>query len=216
MTFQFQDAVTAKNLNPNQTHAVYYADGLFANRAAVKARCPKAVLYGITVHGLTGPSVAICDCEKGDLTPAQAVTWVAEQVRLNVPLIIVYADESTWTNGLQASLSHYGRRIKRWVAHFDNVASIPPGFDCKQYSDPGPVDNNIALNDFFVPFAPKPDVPHGKAHFMGTVDVATGKILGVHGLPGLGVHFTGPEKWLDVNVQLQVGKNGGGRWRGKP
>jgi hypothetical protein len=216
ITFQrFQDAVTAANLNPNQTHAVYYADGKFANRTAVKARCPKATLYGITVHGLTGPSVAACDCENGDLTPAQAVAWVATQVKLNVPLVIVYADLSTWKGGLLKSLEHYGKRIKRWVAHFDGIPEIPAGFDCKQFSDPGPVDDNVALNDFFVPVTPKPDVPHGHVRFIGTYDIGTRKLVGVHGLPGSGVHFTGPENWMDVDLQIQVGK-GGGHWRAKP
>ena len=215
MTYLFQDAVTAANLNPAQTHGVYYVDGLFANGAAVRARCPNAVLKGITVHGRTGAEAAFCDCEKGDLTVAQTEAWVAEQIKLNVPLVGVYADVSTWESGLLAALAKYGKRIKRWVAHWDGVAQVPAGFDCKQFSSSQTIDNNVALNDFFVPFTPKPDVPHGKARFEGTVDIATGKILGVHGIPGLGVHFAGPEKWLDVHVQVQVGK-GGGHWRGRP
>lgn len=213
-TLFFEDAVTAANLPSNQAHAVYYVDGLFQNHLAVARQCPHAHLYGITVHGLTGPEIVACDCEKGDLTPAQAVEWVAAQVRLNVPLIIVYANLSTWQTDLLAPLAKYGRRIKRWVAHFDNVPQVPAGFDAKQYAT-GAVDRNIALQDFFTPFAPKPDLPRGHAHFQGTVDVATGKILGVHGMPGVGVHFTGPEKWLDVNLQLQVGQ-GGGHWRARP
>jgi hypothetical protein len=215
MTFLFQDAVTAKNLNPAQTHGVYYIDGMYANHTAVRARCPKADLKGITVHGKTGAEAAFCDCEKDDLTVAQAEAWVAEQVKLNVPLIGVYADLSTWNGGLMKALAKYGKRVKRWLAHFDGIVAVPAGFDCKQFSDPGPVDNNIALDDFFVPFVPKPDVPHGKVRFEGTFDLATQKVTSVHGIPGLGVHFTGADRWMDVNLQVQVGK-GGGQWRGKP
>jgi hypothetical protein len=213
--FFFEDAVTAANLNAAQRVGVYYMDGLFANHSSVRARLPHADLYGITVHGLTGPSVAFCDCEKGDMTPAQAEAWVAEQVRLNVPLIGVYANLSTWQGGLLAALAKYGPRIKRWVAHYDGFAVVPPGFDAKQFANPGPVDRNIALGSFLVPFRPKPDLPHGHAHFEGTVDIASGKIIGVHGLPGVGVHFAGAERWLDVPVQIQIGK-GGGHWRAKP
>lgn len=214
-TLTFEDAVTAGNLDPNQKQAVYYIDGVFANRTAVQHQCPKAVLHGITVRGLTGASVFACDCETGDLTPAQAEAWVAEQVKLDVPLVCVYANLSTWQNSLTAALAKYGSRVKRWVAHFDGIAQVPAGFDCKQYQT-GKVDKNIALGSFFTPPAPpKPVGPHGHARFEGTVDIATGKVIGVHGVPGVGVHFAGAEKWLDVQVQLQVGK-GGGHWRAKP
>lgn len=211
---RFQDAVTAANIELPEQYGLYYMDGLFANHTAVAARLPHAKLFAITVRGATGPSVFACDCEVGDLTPAQAEAWVATQVRLGVHLVCVYANLSTWQDGLQAALAKYGKRIKRWVARFDGVAQVPAGFDAKQYAT-GRVDRDIALSNFFVPVVPKPDVPHGHAHFAGTVDISSGKIIGVHGLPGVGVHFAGPERWLDVGVQLQVGR-GGGHWRGKP
>jgi hypothetical protein len=172
-------------------------------------------MFGITVRGLTGKGIFACDCESGDLTPAQAEAWVAEQVKLGVELICVYASLDTWENqGLLNALAKYGHRIKRWVAHFNGVAQVPSWADADQFADPGPVDHNVALENFFSsgPPAPKPDHPHGTARFEGTVDIATGRVKSIHGLPGLGVHFAGPEKWLDVKVQLQVG-HGGGRWR---
>lgn len=211
---RFQDAVTAGNIELPEQYGVYYMDGLFANHGAVSARLPRAKLFAITVRGATGPNIFACDCEVGDLTPAHAEAWVAEQVRLGVPLVCVYANLSTWQGGLLRALAKYGKRIKRWVARFDGVAQVPAGFDCKQYAT-GRFDADIALSDFFVPFAPKPVPPHGHAHFTGTVDIASGKIIGVHGLPGVGVHFAGPERWLDVGVQLQVGR-GGGHWRARP
>lgn len=158
----FQDAVTAKNLNPNQTHAVFYADGRYANHWAVAQACPHAKLYGITVTGLTGPGVFACDCEPGDLTPAQAEAWAAEQIRLGVKLVCVYASLDTWlSQGLKVALAKYGSRIKRWVADFNNVAQIQPWADAEQYADPGPVDLNVALATFFgdAPPAPAPEPP---------------------------------------------------------
>jgi hypothetical protein len=153
----FQDAVTASNLPSNATHAVYYADGTYANRSAVAARCPHAKLYGITVWGQTGPGIFACDSETGDMDVAQTVAWVAEQVRLGVQLICVYANLNRWLNeGLKAQLDHYGSRIKRWVADYNNVAQIQPWADAEQYSDPGPVDLNVALANFFGDTPPAP------------------------------------------------------------
>jgi hypothetical protein len=212
----FQDAVTARNLDPNQAHAVYYADGLYANHTAVAARCPHAKLYGITVFGRLGKDIFACDCETGDLTVPQAVAWVAAQVRLGVPLICVYANLSRWKNeGLLAALEHYGHRIKRWVADYNNVPQIPSWADADQFAGgiTSPVDRNVALENFFGGVVPA-FTPHskGRARFEGTVDLASGKVLSVHGLPGVGVHFAGPSKLLEVRLHVKVGE-GGGSWR---
>ena len=156
MLIDFKDAVTGANLDPTQTHAVYYMDGHFANRAAVAARCPHAKLYGITVTGLTGKDVFALDSENGDIdTGCKGVfpkteAWVAEQVRLGVSPIVVYANQDRWVNlGLLARLAHYGDRIERWDADYDGVAELPSWASAKQYADPGPVDLNVALANFF-------------------------------------------------------------------
>lgn len=214
----FEDAVTAGNLNPNQSHAVFYIDGVFANRDAVARRCPKAKLYGITVFGRLGRDVFACDCERGDMTVAQTVAWVAAQVRLNVPLVCVYAGLDTWENqGLLKALEKYGHRIRRWVAHYNNIPEVPPWADADQFASPGPIDRDVAVANFFNGVSPvvPPPKPHGHVRFEGTFDLASGKVLSVRGLPGLGVRFAGPEKWLDVQVQIQAGK-GGGAWRARP
>lgn len=213
----FEDAVTARNLNPDQRYAVFYIDGRFANRAAVAARCPHAKLFGITVFGRIGRDVFACDCEQGDLTVAQAAAWTAAQVRLGVPLICVYASLDVWLHGgLLDALARYGHRIRRWVADYNGRPSIPAWADADQFADPGPVDRDVALENFFtgVPL-PEPK-PHGHARFEGTVDLASGKVLSVRGLPGVSVHFAGPERWVDVAVQVQAGREGGGRWRVRP
>lgn len=163
----FEDAVTAANLDPNQKHAVYYMDGHFANHDTVAAQCPHAKLYGITVTGLTGPDVFACDCEAGDLSVASAVTWVAEQVRLNVRLIVVYASLDTWLNqGLKAQLAPYGHRIRRWVAHFDDVRQIEDWADAEQYAT-GSIDRDVALANFFGDELPpvKPKTPYQRMHY---------------------------------------------------
>lgn len=153
----FQDAVTAANLDPNQKHAVFYADGPFANRTAVAAHCPQAKLYGITTWGQTGQGIFACDSETLDLTVPQTIAWVAEQVRLGVKLICVYANLNRWINeGLLAALAKYKGRIRRWVAHYTNVRQIEPWADAEQYANPGPIDRNVALANFFGDATPVP------------------------------------------------------------
>lgn len=159
---EFQDAVGASVLNPDALYAIYYADGSWPNETAVRAQCPHAKLFGVTVRGLTGPSIFACDCETGDLTPAEAVAWVSRQVDLGVKTICVYANLDTWLNqGLKAALDHYGARIKRWVADFNGVDAIQPWADAEQYSSTD-IDLDVARATFFgdpVP-PPKPVDPH--------------------------------------------------------
>jgi hypothetical protein len=215
----FQDAVTASNLDPSQKFAVYYADGRYANRTAVAQRCPHAKLFGITVGGLTGKTIFACDSETGDLTVPSTIRWVESQIALRVPLICVYANSNRWLNegllaDVQALERKHGVHVKKWVADFDNVPVIPAWADAKQFADPGPIDRNVALADFFGPLLPKPEpavhwysaevqisVPansSGTARFHGTVDLKNGTWT-VGGLPGV-VHWSGP---------------GGGKWRVK-
>jgi hypothetical protein len=164
---EFADTVTAEHLDPNQTHCVYYVDGLYANEAAVRARCPKAKLYGITVEGKTGKDVFACDSETGDLTVAATEAWVAAQIGLDVDPCCVYADLDRWENqGLLGALAKYGSRIKRWVADYNNVAIVPGGYDAHQYSGgiTDAVDKNVALETFFSPS--KPPAPVDPHHYL--------------------------------------------------
>jgi len=162
----FDDAVTGANLDPRQTHAVFYEDGHFANRAAVAQRCPHAKLYGITVTGaITGHGVFAIDCEAGDASVATALHWVEEQIRLGVKLICVYADEDRWLNqgllaGVEALERKYGVKVRKWLAHYTGKRALEfPWVDAEQYADPGPVDHNVALANFFGDALPAPS-PH--------------------------------------------------------
>jgi hypothetical protein len=151
----FADAVTASNLDPNQTHAVYYVDGRFANRDAVAAQCPHAKLYGITVFGATGPGIFAADSETGDMTVDEVVAWAEEQIKLGVRLICVYANLSRFLNEgllarLQALEKKYGVKIRKWLAHYTGNPVLEfPWVDAEQYADPGPIDLNVALANFF-------------------------------------------------------------------
>lgn len=175
----FDDAVTAGYLPSNEQFGVYYCDGDYANLAAVRARLPHATLYAITVFGRTGLGVFACDCEQGDLTPLQAATWVDEQIKLNVPLICVYASADTWLGSadLWGVLEKYGPRIKRWVADYNGVKSTTvtlygrtETFDAHQYNSDPRLDYDVAADGFFTPLPksvtkPKPPKPKPSYHY---------------------------------------------------
>lgn len=208
------DAVTTANFPLSTKVAGCYVDGRYANVNGVRARLPKAHLLTISTQGATADCV---DCETGDLTVPQAIAWVDRRVAAGAGLIVVYANLSTWEGGLMSGLAHYGNRIKRWLAHPDNVASIPAGFNAKQYIWRGDIDISVISKTFLTPWSPpkppkKPDTPRGKARALVTVDLATQKVTAVRGVPGIGVHFAGSEHWLPASVALNVGK-GGGKWR---
>lgn len=211
----FDDSVTAGNL-PDQEYGVYYVDGLYANESEVRARLPKAKLYGITVLGRTGKDVFAVDCEKGNLTVDQTVNWVNEQIRLGVDLIAVYADLSTWeAGGLKAKLAAHGDRIKRWVADYNGVKEVPAGFDAKQYAGgvTEKVDSDVALDTFFTPYKAPVPKPSGVVNFSGTLNLSDGQWT-IKGEPSKDAHFAGPKKEYSAEIQINAG-DGGGQWRVK-
>lgn len=216
----FKDAVNASVLDPGATHAVFYMDGGFPNRSAVATRCPHAKLYAITTRGATGHGIFALDSENGDIDTGarghfpQTEAWVAEQVRLGVSPIVVYANQDRWLNlGLLSALAKYGNRIERWDADFDGNAQVPSWASAKQYRSTD-VDLNVALANFFGDAKPAPavvrmasvqvqvSVPEGttgKLNVLLTLDA--GKLTWTHhAVPG-SPHWSGP---------------GGGEWRTHP
>jgi hypothetical protein len=202
----FEDAVTATNLDPNQTHAVYYADGRFANRDAVARQCPHAKLYGITVTGLlTGPGVFAVDSETGDVPVDRTLAWVEKQIKLGVQPIAVYANLSRWLNegllaGVQALEKKYGVRVRKWLAHYTGNPVLEfPWVDAEQYADPGPVDRNVALADFFGDVTPTPPTKE---------DIVAIAVAELQGVP----HVFVEDKNGDIFYTFQ--KQGQNAWEG--
>lgn len=216
MSFQFDDAVNAGALSPEQAVCIFYGDGQYANRSAVAARCPNAKLFGVTTSPGTPAQIGlpICDSETFDWTISETEGWVVEMVDLNAPLVVVYANADRWLNlGLLAALAKYGNRIKRWVAEFDNNPVVPDWADAKQYAT-GSVDRNVCNDDFFASWFP-PVENKGIARARIEVGLASGHCTEIRGIKGDAVHFAGPSSTLSWELQLRVGK-GGGRWRAKP
>lgn len=158
----FDDSVSAGALPATLKYGVFYVDGRFANYAAVRARLPHAALFGITVFGKTGKGIFACDCETGDLTVAQAVAWVEAQIKLGVELICVYANQDRWLDqGLLKALAKYGKRIKRWVADYDDVKTVPSWADAHQFlsTNVPNLDYDVALANFFQGATPAASAP---------------------------------------------------------
>lgn len=176
-TIAFYDDVDVDKIPSNATHVAYYVDGHYANGSAMKARFPHAQMFGITVSGSLVDEAICCDCEPGDLTPSQAVTWVEGKLAKNAYRPIVYASQSTWDTGLTAAMAKYGNKIKRWVASYPGPgAVVPAGFDAHQYADSKSgisLDCDVSLDTFWEMSAPKPKpvLPEGVVHFEGTYDL---------------------------------------------
>lgn len=217
----FEDAVTASNLDPRQTHAVFYADGAYANRAAVAKACPHAKLYGITVRGQTGTGIFAADSETGDLTVPQTIAWVETQIHLGVKLICVYANESRFLSEgllsrLEALEKQHGVKVRKWLAHYTGNPTLEfPWVDAEQYADPGPVDRNVALADFFGDAAPVPPKPHGKLKATLELDLATMQWDLTPVGSATGVQWR-DEKFAAVEVQVGTGGKIAGKWRKAP
>jgi hypothetical protein len=95
-----------------------------------------------------------CDCEAGDLSSAEVPGWLARQFARGAKRPGVYASWDEWANqGLLGDLAHYGKNIRRIVAHYTFVPQIShQGFDCQQYTDhyaSRNIDGNVALDSFF-------------------------------------------------------------------
>ncbi|WP_051966514.1 hypothetical protein [Kitasatospora mediocidica] len=132
MTRTMYDSVSVSSLPADATMVAGYADGLYANLTAMRARFPHATVVSIAVRYTTRAQVL--DVETGDATPAQAVVW-CRQTMADTPnsQLTVYCNTSTWP-AVRAALAAAGESPPQyWVAQYDGVASIPGGAIAKQY-----------------------------------------------------------------------------------
>jgi hypothetical protein len=131
------DSVEAAALPANAAAALFYADGPFANEAAVKAQTRNAKHTGITVNGGTH-HIKGCDCEPGDLTPSQAADWCKVELaagRRPGPYMSI-STVPTFLNEL-ASRGHHLGQVDIFSAHYIGPhicdehcwSGLPPGFE---------------------------------------------------------------------------------------
>jgi hypothetical protein len=140
----------AGNIPANAQLVAGYIDSVhYTWSAANWARFPAAVKVQISTTGTNAGQV--CDCETGDLTAAQAVSWVKTR-RASGADPTVYCSASSWP-GVQAAFSSAGvAQPHYWIAHYDGVQSLPTlnGITAvaKQYADPGPYDLSIVADSW--------------------------------------------------------------------
>jgi hypothetical protein len=130
--------------------------------AANWARFPNAVHVTISTSG-TDAGV-VCDVENGDLTPAQAVTWVRTRRASGVDPT-VYCNASTWLSVINAFKAAGVAQPHYWIAQYDGVAALPTlgGIQAvaKQFTDnaPGNPYDTSCVADYWPGVDPAPNQP---------------------------------------------------------
>jgi len=149
-----------------------YVDGLYANIEAMKKAHPQAYVLEITVTGR--PGTRVVDCERGDLTPAQAAAWAHTELKAGRRPTI-YCSEASWFNVITElqKLRVHSTAVDWWIASWTTVARAPepapeiyPGSVARQYASDVP--HNGSAYDLTVtegrwPLAPLPKTTHSKA-----------------------------------------------------
>lgn len=126
------DGITWQNLLAlNPTIVAGYIDGRYVTNFSA---FPNAQHVTITVFG--APGAHVCDCESGDLGPAQAAAWAHNEIA-NGRRPTIYCNMSTYPS-VGSALGNLGLRFGRdldcWVADYDNNPAVPTGFVAKQFS----------------------------------------------------------------------------------
>lgn len=162
------DSITAVNLPAGYQAYASYTDGRWPDFAAVKQRFPQAHLLSITVTS-ADPAADACDCENGDLTPAQAVAWAKRRIAAGAYRPVIYANAATMAAAVlpglvAARVAHAAVRL--WSAHYgagEHICGpatcklVPVAMDGTQWTDTAPgengtqVDASILADGFFSP-----------------------------------------------------------------
>lgn len=157
MTRTMYDSVTADSIPVSATMVAGYVDGRYANIPAMRTRFPHARIVEIAVFHTTDDG-QVLDVETGDATPAQSVSWVQMRRRAGADPS-VYCNTSvlpsviTEFKNAGVSQPHY------WIAHWDNVATLPAGAVAKQYADSKMVGHEYDVSvvvDYWPGVDPKP------------------------------------------------------------
>lgn len=131
------DSVTCTDIPQGVEMVAFYVDGAYAWSDACLQRFPGARKVGITVTGAT-LDANVADVENGDLSPAQGAAWLARKKAAG-QIGTLYFSLGNWpavhAAALAAGLSDAGEWLT-WVAKWDGVAALSPGWTAKQYANP--------------------------------------------------------------------------------
>jgi hypothetical protein len=166
MTLRMADSIYVANLPAGWPCYAGYTDGTWPTYAAVKARFPAAAVLSVAVFATSGAEC--CDCEQGDLTPAQVPAWVRRQAARGVKRPCVYSSVANFPAVLrELHAAGIGRaQVRLWSAHYGLGRHIcgpasckyfpgMPQFDGTQWTDQAPgahgsrIDASLLNDDFF-------------------------------------------------------------------
>jgi peptidoglycan hydrolase-like protein with peptidoglycan-binding domain len=177
------DSIIPENLPPTTGTYLVYVDGHWPTADRVRELFPGARLLTMTVLG--GDAVADgCDCETGDLTPAQAAAWAKARLDAGAWRPVIYASASAMQGtpdapGVLPELAALGvarERVRLLSAHYGqgnhvcapkagpddtiHCGATPVAMDGTQWSDTTPgvggtlIDLSTLEDDFFGAIAP--------------------------------------------------------------
>jgi hypothetical protein len=179
MTLTMADSITAANLPAGYNAYAGYVDGSWPDYSQIAAQFPSARLLSITVTGVTAATA--CDCENGDLTPAQAISWAQTQLDGKMWRPVIYADVSTMASSIVPSLTMPQPSVRLWSAHYgagehicgpSTCGLVSVNMDGTQWTDTASgtngtqIDASLLTADFFAPsleedIMPKLSTGHG-------------------------------------------------------
>lgn len=123
-TLAMFDDVTVSLLPSGYSAYAGYADGIYANLTAIRAKFPNAHILDIAVR--SSVDATCLDIETGDATNAQAVAWVQRQHARGLKLPIVYTSAGN-AQALINTLASGGvarNTYLLWSAHYTGRAHI--------------------------------------------------------------------------------------------
>jgi hypothetical protein len=165
MTLAMADSIYVANLPASYSIFAGYTDGSWPTYTAVRARFPKATVLSVAVF--TTSDAECCDCEQGDLTPAQVPAWVRRQATRGEKRPCVYASAANMPAVLR-ELTAAGiarAQVRLWSAHYGLGPHIcgpatckypgVPACDGTQWTDMAPgahgsrIDASLLNDNFF-------------------------------------------------------------------
>ncbi len=133
MSRTMYDSVNVSGIPASASLVAGYVDGHYANFSLMRSRFPHAGVVGIAVSPHTDAGIVI-DVEKGDATPAGAVSWVLMRRRAGADPT-VYCNQSAWSQVRSAFQSAGVAEPHYWIAKWDGIASLLPNTVAKQYQN---------------------------------------------------------------------------------
>ncbi|MFF1469155.1 hypothetical protein [Streptomyces mirabilis] len=185
MTRTMYDAITPQNIPAGAQLVAGYADGRYANMAAMAARFPRATRVGIAVSHTT--AARVLDVESGDATPQGAVQWCTQTMAAVANHeLTVYCNTDTWPLVRAAFQAAGVAEPQYWIAHYDGDPAIPDGAVAKQYKNTAGYDVS-SVRDYWPGVDPAP-APARVPQWRQLLDHVMAVREGVyeHWVPGVG------------------------------